>query len=116
MTESRATNNLTFGCFVPVKDANRWIQSGDSGSFRNVNDHRNFQGRAAARAFLTGRDARVFAPEVDFGGHGMRAHGAVGHSLSAALLKGLHFLLLLTYSDATEVPNVFEIYVKISKR
>jgi hypothetical protein len=87
-----------------------------SGRFRDVDHHRNFQGRSATRAFLTGRDAGVLASKIDFGGHGMRAHGAVGHSLSAALLKGLHFFLLLTYSDASEVPNVFEIFVKISKR
>ena len=81
-----------------------------------MNDHRNFQRRAAARAFLAGRDAGILALEIDFCGYGVRAHGAVCHSLGPVLLKGLHFLLLLTYSDATEVPNVFEIYVKISKR
>ena len=87
-----------------------------SGSFRNVNDHRNFQGRAATRAFLTCGDAGILAPEVDFGGYGVRAHGAVSHSLRVALLKGFHFRVLLTYSDASEVPIVFEIFVKISKK
>jgi hypothetical protein len=87
-----------------------------SGGFRYVNDYRNFQGRAAARAFLTGGDAGVLAPEVHFGRHGVSAHGTMGHSLSVAMLKGLHFLLLLTYSDASELPNVFENFVKISKR
>ena len=88
----------------------------DLGSFRNVNDHRNFQGRAAARALLAGGDAGILAPEVDFGGYGVRAHWAVSHSLGPVLLKGLHFLLLLTYSDASGGPNVFEIFVKISKK
>ena len=94
-----------------------WLISGDgSGSFRNMNDHGNFQRRAAARALLAGGDAGVLAPEIDFGWYGVRAHGAVSHSLGAVLLKGLHFLLLLTSSDASKVPNVFEIFVKISKR
>lgn len=120
MTESTATNNLPFGCGVLAEDANFRFgpQFGacSLGSFGYVNDHRNFQGRAAARTFLAGGDTGILALEVHFGGYGVGAHGAVRHSLSAVLLKGFHFLLLLTYSDASEVPNVFEIFVKISKR
>ena len=92
------------------------LHSLDSGSFGYVNDHGNFQGRAAARALLTGGHAGILAPEVDFGRDRVRAHRAVRHSLGTALLKGLHFFLLLTYSDASQVPIVFENFVKISKR
>lgn len=110
MTESAALNNLTIGCLVPAKDAGR-----RSGGLRNVDHDRNFQGRTAARAFLAGCDARILALEVELGGHSVSAHGAMGHPLRAILLKGLHFHLLLTYSDASKGPNVFEIFVKISK-
>ena len=106
MTESNAADNLTFGK----------TRTSRLCSFGNVYYHSHFQGTSAARAFLSGGDAGVLTFEVYFRGYGVGAHWAVGHSLGAILMKGFHFFLLLTYSDASELPNVFENFVKISKR
>ena len=51
-------------------------------SFRDVYYHGHFQGRSAARAFLSGSHASMFSPQVDLRRHSVCAHRTMGQAMS----------------------------------
>jgi hypothetical protein len=89
MTESIPADNLTLS-FDVLR------------SLRDVYDHGHFQGRSAARAFLSGSHAGMFPLQVDLGRHRVCAHRTMGQAMSVFFSQSFHIHFLLISSDATE--------------